>query len=225
MSIDRTEFHAYSGYIFDFDGTLADTMGVWRTLVERYLVEKGFSLSEERMREVMNTTSRHGLEGGGRIVFGQLGITDDPHEIALRWTRECVAEYENNVSLKPSALELLQQLKAKGKKLAIATSGGPTPLNAALRKNGCDHLFDAIVCAAEVTDQGKRVPDVFLESARRLGCTVEDCVVLEDIADNARVASAAGFAVIGVKDEGAQQNEAQLRSIADGFVMSFDELI
>lgn len=223
--INRNDFHRFSGYIFDFDGTLADTMGVWRTLVERYLIEKGFNLGEERMREVMNTTSRHGLEGGARIVFDQLGITDDPKDAALRWTRECVAEYENNVSLKPHAFELLQQLKSQGKSLSIATSGGPAPLTAALRKNGCDHLFDAIVCAAEVTDQGKRVPDVFLESARRMGCTVKDCVVLEDIADNARVAKAAGFAVIGVKDEGAQQDEAQLRAISDSFVMGFDELL
>lgn len=215
----------FTGYIFDFDGTLADTMGVWRNLVEGYLIEQGFNLPEERMREVMYLTSTRGLEGGATIVFEQLGITANPADVALRWTRECVAEYENNVQLKPYAREYLEHLKAQGAKLSIATSGGPEPLLAAMRANGIDHLFDGIVCAAEVTDKGKRVPDVFLEATCRMGVSVQNCAVLEDIATNASVAKSAGFHVIGVYDPNPQQDEKALREVADQFVMGFEELL
>jgi beta-phosphoglucomutase-like phosphatase (HAD superfamily) len=105
--------------------------------------------------------------------------------------------------------------------LAIASSSNPELIEVVLRAAGIDSLFEAAVSSEEVA-RGKPAPDVYLETARRLGVDPGRCAAIEDSHAGIRSAKSAGMLVVAVPnlhfppdDEAVAQADVVLESIGD----------
>lgn len=209
------------GIIFDFDGTLADSMWVWDVVDRKFLEKRNIPFNEE----YAETIAVLGFESGADYVIDFFGLDEDPNDIIEEW-KACAAEsYAQQVWLKPGAKEYLQKLKGMGYPMAIATSLQRGLLEPALKNNGIYSIFDAIVICDELNCGGKSNPTVYLEAAKQIGVEPEKCLVFEDVVVPAKSAKAAGMSVVGVRDDHKQQAREDLIEVVDRFVEGYDELL
>jgi HAD superfamily hydrolase (TIGR01509 family) len=205
--------------IFDFDGTLADSMWVWTAIgkefIEEFNVEpfEGFS---ERLAQL-------GLEAGAVYFVERYGLEIAPADLTAHWVAEANMKYATEVWLKPNAEEFLENLKAAGIQVAVATAQQRSPLEAALTNNGVLELFDAVVPCDEVTDTGKSTPEIYLATARMLGLDPSECIVFEDVLGPAEQAHIGGFRVVGVYDDSPAQDHDALRAECDAFIENYND--
>ncbi len=181
----------FDGYIFDCDGTLADTMPLhyeaWRTALAEYSCEFPEALFYElggtptdRIVEILN--ERHG------------------HRMPVAET----ARYKEGLFLKliPKILPIepvvaiVHQLHGR-KPLAVASGGHRAIVIKTLTALGIADKFDAIV-GAEDYREGKPAPDPFLEAARRIGVAPGKCLAFEDTQTGITAATAAGMQTVFV---------------------------
>lgn len=207
-------------FIFDFDGTLADSMWVWHEVDLEFARRRGLHFSKEDSEVI----AALGFEGTAAWLLERFGLDESVEDLIAEWYRIAEESYAHNVFLKPGAKELLCSLKDAGYPVAIASSLDRKLLEEALVNNGALDCFDAIVVCDEVTDKGKSTPAVYLETAARLGVDLRDCVVFEDVAMAARSAKAGGAFVVGVRDDHPQQARTDLQEAADIFCEGFDHL-
>ncbi|NLC67805.1 MAG: HAD family phosphatase [Clostridiaceae bacterium] len=218
--IEKIENGKIKGVIFDLDGTLVDSMGVWDKVDEEFLGMKGIEVPCGLGDEIKNMTFREAA-----IYFKErFGIKDDVEDIMQEWNDMGYYEYAHNVQLKPGVREFLHFLKGKGIKIGIATTNYIKLVEAVLKNNGVLEFFNAISTANEV-EKGKEHPDIYLLTARKLGLEPEECVVFEDILPAVRGAKAAGMKVIGVYDKYSRHEAEEIKKMADGYISGFETIL
>lgn len=185
---DRT----FGGYIFDCDGTLADTMPLHYRAWKRMVEENGGQFSEdlfyslggmptEAIIELLN--AKHGL---------RVANVPEAAERKEEYFLELIAE------VKPiEPVLLIAQRLHKTVPMAVASGGYRKYVERTLEAIGIRHLFDAVVCAEDYA-RGKPHPDPFLEAARRLNVPPADCLVFEDGPAGVQAAEAAGMQCVFV---------------------------
>lgn len=214
--IEKIEDGTIKGVIFDLDGTLIDSMGVWDKVDEEFLGMKGIEVPCGLGDEIKNMTFRE----TAMYFKERFSIEDDVEDIMQEWNDMAYYEYAHNVQLKPRAKEFLCFLKGKGIKIGLATTNCMELIEAVLKNNGVLDFFDAISTADEA-GKGKEHPDIYLLTAKKLGLEPEECVVFEDILPAVRGAKAAGMKVIGVYDEHSRQEAEKIKKTADGYIMGY----
>lgn len=209
------------GAIFDLDGTLLDSMGVWQEIDVKFLGKRGFEVPEDYLK----TITPMGFARAADYTIARFGLSEKPEELIDEWYQMAKDAYGHEVGLKPHAKEYLEALKAKGVKIAAATSSAKELMEPCMRRNGIWEYFDAFVTTMEVP-RGKDFPDVYLEAARRLGLEPGECAVYEDILKGIRAAKLAGccFAV-AMEEEASAHEAAELRAEADLYISDFKELL
>lgn len=211
--------HHMQAAVFDLDGTLLDSLGVWDDADRDFLSRRGIPLTPDYTEAVK---LMH-LEEAARYTKARYSLSERPEEIMAEWLASIRAAYAE-MPLKPYAKEYLLMLHASGVKLAIATSSDEQIFLPALEHNGIRDLFSAAVMVREVA-RGKEFPDVYLEAARRLGIAPRESAVFEDILPAVKAAKTGGFFTAAVYDEGSRGDEEALRREADCYVTSYEELL
>lgn len=151
--------------IFDLDGTLLDSMGVWDQVDIDFLNKRGIEVPPDYMTKVSAMQFRQIAE----YTIARFGLTDTPEELMQEWDDMASVAYSTTVEAKPGALDYLRDLKDSGVKLGVATSLPPRLREPALRHVGMFDLFNDIVSVDDANDVGKDQPDVYLLAAKRLG--------------------------------------------------------
>ena len=177
----------FAGYIFDCDGTLADTMPLHYRAWLRLVGESGGSFSESLFYSL-----------GGRPTEQILVLLRDEHGLrvtdlaaaALR-KEEYFAELIHEVRPIDAVLRVAREMHGIAP-LAVASGGLRKYVELTLRAIGARELFDVVVCA-EDSSRPKPFPDPFLEAARRLEVAPQDCLVFEDSRLGIDAATAAGM--------------------------------
>lgn len=208
-------------FVFDFDGTLADSMWVWSNVDKEFARRRGLDFTKEDSEII----AALGFEGTAKWLLERFGLEESVDDLIAEWYSIAADSYAHDVPLKPGVREYLSMLKDKGYPLAIASSLDRRLLESALENNGVLDWFDVIVVCDEVTETGKSTPVVYVEAATRLGFELCDCVVFEDVAMAARSAKEGGAFVVGVSDEHPQQARDQLEQAADYFCEGFTALL
>lgn len=207
--------------IFDFDGTLADSMWVWDEVDRQFFASRNIPYSDEfgEMIAVL------GFENGAQFAVDHLGLDENPEDIIEEWKRLAEDGYATRVFLKPKAIEYLRFCKSQDIPLAIATSLQRHLLEPALKNNGVFELFDTICTCDELQCGGKSNPTVYLEAARQLGVPAQRCAIFEDVATAAKSAKKTGAYVVGVLDEHKQQATEELKATVDLFIEGYEKLL
>lgn len=206
--------------IFDLDGTLIDSMYVWRKIDIDFLAERGLKVPPDYEQAIK---TMH-FETAAEYTIARFGFKETPQEIMSIWLNMALNEYAHNVRLKDNAEELLKRLKTLSVKIGIATSSKPILAEPVLKNNGVYDYFD-IICYTSEVGLDKRHPDIYLLTAKKLGVKPEECIVFEDIIDGINGAKLAGMRTIAVYDEGSADDVEMLKSVADKYIYSFTELL
>ncbi|MBW8383935.1 MAG: HAD family phosphatase [Youngiibacter sp.] len=184
------------GVIFDLDGTLVDSMWVWRKVDEDFLVSRNIDLEPEELMRRIAHKSFHETAVYFKETFNLLETID---EIKAQWNNSVKSIYRDNVMLKEGALEILIKLKEKGTKIALATSSSEEILEACLEARQIRQYFDVVV-TTDMAGKTKVEPDVYLLAADRLELSPSSIAVFEDIPAAMLGARKAGMKVFGVHD-------------------------
>ena len=215
MSRDRIPF---SAALFDLDGTLLDSMWVWRRVDEAFFTARGMAPPGDYSRAIQGMSFREAAE----YTVRRFGLPQTAEAVMDEWMRMTAEEYALRVPLKPGALKYLRALKRAGVKLAVATANRREVFVPALRRCGVYELFDAVCTSAEVGDAGKADGALFLLAAERLGAAPADCAVFEDTREGVLGAKRAGMRAYAVRDAANEHCRDEIAALADGVIEDFD---
>jgi HAD superfamily hydrolase (TIGR01509 family) len=178
--------------VFDLDGVLLDSEAAWVRVKKEFTEETGGHWKEEAQWDMLGMSS---IEWS-RYMHDELGVPLPPEQISFAVADRLAQQYRERLPLLPGAVEAVRSL-ARQWPLGLATSSNRNVIDLVLEKAGLADAFAATVSSEEV-ERGKPAPDVYLETARRLGVEPAECVAIEDSANGIRSAHAAEMAVIAV---------------------------
>lgn len=205
--------------IFDLDGTLADSLWVWRQIDIDYL--NTFNLKPDK--KLYDDIAHLSFEQCAHYFKNRFNIKDSIETIMKTWNDMSISHYKTDIKLKPGAYEFLKSLKTSGIKIALATSNSPDLFEPCLKNNNVYDFFDNFTTSDEVKCS-KNSPDVYLKAAEKNNCLPEECVVFEDILTAVKSAKSAGMKVVAVYDSHSYDTEKSLAEASDKLIHSYENL-
>jgi len=182
--------------IFDLDGVIVDTARyhflAWKRLAEQLGIN--FTKADnERLKGVSRMESLDIILELGQLYPDEI----TKNEYAARkneWYVEYISRMTPNEIL-PGSKELLEELRAKGIKLALGSASKNTPL--IMDRIGLKDHFDAII-DGNIISIAKPAPDIFLAASKAIGVEPPCCIVFEDAEAGVEAAINAGMRVVGI---------------------------
>lgn len=205
-------------YLFDFDGTLVDSMSVFVDVLLGMLDEEKIPYGDDMVKILTPL----GLAGIARY-FVELGVKGTEEEIAERIMVPMRVEYKNNIPAKKNVIETLKKLKAQGADLNVLTASPHQTLDPCLRRLG---LFDIFTNVWSCDDFGttKADPEIYKMAAQRLGVSVSEVLFIDDNLNADKTAKQAGMTVFGIYDKYSEEYADEMKEVCDGYIYDFAEL-
>ena len=204
------------GAIFDFDGTLVDSMFIWDSFGEDYLR----TLGKEPKENLTETFKTFTLEQAAEYYREHYGVSLSVGEI-VDGVNEMVSEiYRTKVALKNGVLEFLRDLQIKGVKMCVATVTDRPIVEDVLKKVGIRDFFTEIFTCAEV-GHNKETPHIYRVALEVLGTSKEETVVFEDALHALITAKKDGFKVAAVYDRH-ERNQTQMKENGDYYITNYE---
>ncbi len=214
------------GAIFDVDGTIVDSMGMWAATTEWVFTHYGAAMPDGFFERVEPLS----LKEMCRIDHEEFGFgdsADDVYEVVCAHVRDC---YAHEIQMFPGARELLEELAAAGIPMVVASSTPVREFTVALEAHGLSGFFRDTVSTEDVGGRDKEFPDVYLEACRRLGLDADDpeqragVWVFEDAPFGVQTSHKAGFRVVGLMNDHDGRREEDVRPYCDVYVHGYAEL-
>ena len=210
----------FKGAIFDLDGTLLDSMWIWDQIDIDFLAKRGFEVPEDYQRSIATMNSHETAV----YTIKRFGLDEEPEELVREWLDMAQDAYANRLELKEGAYDYVRSLYEEGIRMSVATASDLELVLPALKRTGLFPMLDHVITVREVS-RGKGFPDIYLESAARLGLDPGDCVVYEDILEGICAAKTGGFRTVAIREDCNSSSWEQIRKEADRSITSFRELI
>ena len=205
--------------IFDVDGTLIDSMWIWKQVDIEFLGKRGIPLPEKLQSEI------EGMSYSETAIYfkARFDLKESLEEIKEEWRLMAEDYYKWHIKLKSGAKELLKLLYQKGYTIGIATSNSRELIDHMLTNHEIRQYFSCIRTSCEV-DKGKPHPDVYLKVAEDMGIEPSKCLVFEDTVAGVMAAKSAGMKVFAMADEISFESKDKLTEMTEGYIHSFDEV-
>lgn len=206
--------------IFDLDGTLVDSMWMWKDIDIEYLEKHGIDLPSDLQTKI------EGMSFSETAIYfkERFHLMDTIEEIKSEWNNMARDKYLNSVPLKEGVKEFLEYLKEKNIKTGIATSNSRELAEIAITNLGIKDYFNSVRTSCEV-DRGKPSPDIYLLVASDLGVLAEECLVFEDVIHGIMAGKNANMTVCAVYDDFSKEVTHMKMEIADYYIDSYLELL
>ena len=203
--------------IFDLDGTLLDSMGVWKEIDQRFFARRNIPMPDDYASAVAS------MQTGAiaRYTIDRFHLDERPEDLVEEWNQDALLLYATAVQPKPHALDYLRALRASGAALAVATSLPPRLRQAALKHAGMVDCFDQVCSVDDAESIGKEEPEIYLLASRMLGVAPDHCTVFEDLLVAVDSAKRAGMKVWAMYDQSSAKDWDAIRSEADGAITDF----
>lgn len=208
------------GAIFDLDGTLLDSMGIWSEIDQRFLIRRGIEPPGDYTAMIKTMEFSQAAE----YTIDRFHLNERPEALMNEWTLMAQDAYAHEIKLKPMAKVYLKSLVQRGVRLGVATSSTEELFIPALKNNGVFDLFSVFTTTKEVS-RGKRFPDIYLKTAQKLDLPPSDCVVFEDALHGIQGAGSGGFLTVCVYDASSDLEKEAAQCAADIYIHSFAELL
>lgn len=209
----------YNTYLFDFDGTLVDSMPTFVSVMLRILNENGVSYGED----IVKTITPLGLKGTVDY-FVSIGLKRPKAEIVGLMKEYMLYEYVHNIPAKDNVVEVLKELKRRGCHLNVLTASPHITLDACLKRLGLFDMFDNVWSCDDFSTT-KADPQIYKATAEKMGVLVGDVLFLDDNYNADKTAKSAGMTVCGVYDASSKDYVDEMKSVADYYIYDFKELL
>ena len=206
-------------YLFDFDGTLVDSMPAYISVMTGVLDDFGIEYGDD----LIKTITPLGTAGTIKYYIEELGVKCTPEELCERFGKDMYSEYANNIPAKNNVISVLEGLKKRGVSLNVLTASPHLTLDVCLKRLGIFDLFDN-VWSCDDFNTSKADPEIYRMCAEKIGKKVEDIMFLDDNFNADKTAKSAGMIVCGVYDESSKEYVDEIKSITDFYIYDFKEL-
>lgn len=206
--------------IFDLDGTLIDSMPVWRGTGSGFLERHNFPVPPNLMEVVKTQTIWQTAEW----FRSDLGVPMEAADIVAEIVESVVQAYRYTIPLKDGVKEYLEKMQAKGVKMCILTASEADYILPALDRLDIHKYFDHVLTCTEL-GVFKEDGQAYLTAMEKMGGTLADTVVFEDAHYAVKGAKAVGFTVYAVLDESVRPDDVEkIKQLADRYFHSYHEL-
>ena len=202
--------------IFDLDGSLVDSMWIWKDIDEEYLGRFGIKFPEHLQSEIEGKS----FSETAYFFKEYFQIPDPIQKIKDDWNKMAWNKYSYEVPLKNGADLFLKYCRNSDIKLGIATSNSRELVENVAAVHGLEEYFSCIMTACDV-EKGKPAPDIYLAVADRLQVEPSRCLVFEDIIPGILAGKAAGMKVCAVEDPYSAGQRAEKQELADYYIEDF----
>ena len=206
-------------YLFDFDGTLVDSMPSYIGVMLRILDEHEIKYE----KDIIKIITPLGYQGTANY-FRELGIDEPVNELVLRMQRYAQNEYENKIEAKEGVIETLLELKRIGANLNVLTASPHSMLDPCLKRLGIWELFDNI-WSCDDFGTTKSEPKIYREVAKKIGQRVGEIIFVDDNINAVKTAKIAGMKSYGIYDESSRDFIDEMKKEADYYIENFKDLI
>lgn len=209
----------YSAYLFDFDGTLVDSMPVFVDVMKRVLDENAIPYGDDLVKIITPLGY-----GGTADYFIGLGLNMSKTDIMAMMQRYAFDEYVHNIPEKTEVKQTLAALKARGSSLNVLTASPHVVLDPCLKRLGLYELFDN-VWSCDDFKTTKSDPDIYARAAVAIGKPVQEVLFADDNPNAISTAKAAGMPTCGVYDASSEEYIDEMKKLADCYVFKLSELL
>ena len=206
--------------IFDVDGTLLDSMGIWDDIGGKYLRKIGIE-PEPELKDILFTMS---IEEGAAYVDEHYHLGKGPEEVAKGVVEIIRDFYYEEAQLKHGVRETLELLKAHNIPMTVATSSEKDSIEHAFLRLGILDYFEKIFTCTEENTSKNTSPKIYLKAAEYMGSDPEDTWVFEDVLHAIETAKRAGFHTVAVYDSASEKDQLKIKEKADIYLQDLAEI-
>ncbi len=206
-------------FLFDLDGTLIDSNGIWKDVDREFLARRGMPYTHAYYEGVAHTI----FPLAAKFTKEFCHLSESCEEIMAEWM-DLARDLYAHVPVKPGVRAYLKQCRAEGRRMAVVTSSVPEHCRTALHHLNLEKYFERIVFAHDLGLE-KKDPEIWRLAAREGGVRPEDCTIFDDSLAACGGARAAKMRVVGVYDRFFSQDEKEMRDFCDVYIQSFEELL
>ena len=206
-------------YLFDFDGTLVDSMPNYGATMLRVLDEHNVPYGND----IIKIITPLGYIGTADYFIG-MGLNKTRDEIIGIITEYLKEEYANHIPAKSNVIEVLRELKARGADLNVLTASPHTMLDPCLKRLDIYDLFTNVWSCDDFATT-KANPDIYRMAAEKIGLPVEEVLFLDDNYNADKTAKSANMQVCGVYDDSSKEYTEEIKSVSDYYIYNFKELL
>jgi HAD superfamily hydrolase (TIGR01509 family) len=216
---EQTMLNDIKAVIFDLDGTLVDSMWMWKTIDIEFLGDRGIICPDDLQKDI------EGMSFSETAFYfkERFHLNESLDEIKDIWVGMSIEKYRNEVPLKPGVDVLLKYIAENGLKAGIATSNGRQMVDAVIDSLHIGQYFQIVATSCEVP-AGKPAPDIYLKVAKELSVDPAHCLVFEDVPAGILAGKRAGMTVCAVDDEFSRDMEEEKRHLADYFINDYHQI-
>ncbi len=209
----------HNTYLFDFDGTLVDSMPAFISVMLRILDENNVKYGDDIIKIITplgyGGTARYFIESG-------LNMAED--ELIELMNKYAYDEYKYNIPAKKNVIAVLEKLKEDGASLNILTASPHIMLDPCLERLGIYDLFTN-VWSCDDFGTTKADPEIYKMAAEKIGESVENILFLDDNYNADKTAKSSGMKVCGVYDDSSKDYVDEIKQVCDYYIYDFSELM
>ena len=203
-------------YLFDLDGTLLDSNGVWLDIDLEFLGRRGIPVTQDYTDYV----THHSAPQAALYTRERYHLPESPQEIMDAWADMAREAYAHRLPLKPGARSFLLRCRREGRRMALLTSCIPQLCRSALAHHGLEDLFEAVFTTGELGME-KRYSDTYRQVALRCGVDPEECTFFDDSPVYLSAAREAGMTTVGVYDPLFNGRAQEIRQACHHYWLTF----
>jgi len=206
--------------LFDLDGTLIDSMWMWKQIDIDYLGRHNRELPDTLQKEIEGMS----FTETANYFKERFAISDSVDAIKAEWLDMARDKYQNETPLKEGVLSFLSYLKKQRIRTGIATSNSIELVQTILSVHHLTDVFDAVHTCCDVA-KGKPEPDIYLLVADRLDTPPEECLVFEDVPMGLIAGNSAGMETCAVWDRFSIDQDEEKRVLADYYIHTYHDVL
>ena len=210
----------YSSYLFDFDGTLVNSMPSYVRVMYKILDDYGVKYESD----VIKTITPLGYAGTAKYFVQTLGVQASESEVLRQMQEYMLYEYSHNVCAKPNVMQALHALKSAGADLYILTATPHLLFEPCLEALGMRELFTR-VWSSDDFGTAKANPEIYGMATEQIGLPMDEVLFLDDNFNAIKAAKRAGMTVCGVYDVSSEEYVDGIKDTADYFVYDPMEIL
>ena len=206
--------------IFDMDGTLIDSTGIWHEIDKAFFNKRNMELPADYAQHIVHL----GLTQAAIYTKETYHLQESVQDIIKEWHDMSVDMYKYHVPLKEGTLELLELFKSNSVKMAIATANDEPLYRPCIERLGIGDYFDAIA-DVNTAKEGKQSAKIYLDLAKKMGAKPQNTLVLEDMPTCVKTAFKSGFITVAVYDNASKDYDEEKKNNSILFINNFYELL